>query len=263
MAFWRSPITIKERLAGGKLAPEHLVYENRNPKALGMIAIQGNEVSAPHHTGSFFNDYNHPANQEDSTYVSISAKNGLMIINHPGRYKHNAHWYINFYRKYNHLIGMEIYNTGDLYPNDRHLWDSVLVALSPVRQVLAYSNDDMHGEGSLGRNWSIFILPELTKEWVRKGMEEGRSFYVYSPEGHKNPSIPVIHSVQVNQKKGSIQIMATGQDSIHWISGGRIVQKGGLIKLNDCPELSTYVRVEIFGPGGVIMGTQPFSVQKK
>ena len=156
---------------------------------------------------------------------------------------------------------MEIYNNGDRYPHDRQLWDSVLVALLPVRPVWAYSNDDMHGEKSIGRNWNIFILPELTNEWVRKGIEEGRSFYVYSPEGHENPDIPLIHAVKVYQKKGQIQIEATGQDSIRWISDGQIVKKGNFIKLDDCPEISTYVRAEIFGSGGVVIGTQPFLVR--
>ncbi len=238
-------------------------YENRDPEQLGMIAIQGSEISSPHHAGSLFNDYNQPTGQEDSSFAAIGAKNGLVIINHPGRYQHNAQWYIDFYRMYGHLKGMEIYNNGDRYPGDRQLWDSVLVALLPSRPVWAFSNDDMHGEKSLGRNWNIFVLPELTNEWVRKGIEEGRSFFVYSPEGPRNPAIPVIHSVRIKPQKGRIQLMVTGQDSIHWISGGKIIQKGNSFSLNDLKELPAYVRAEIYGTGGVVMGTQPFIVQKK
>ncbi|MDX9882967.1 MAG: hypothetical protein RBS73_12965 [Prolixibacteraceae bacterium] len=253
----------KERLKEGKVSAENLVYENRDPKVLGMIAIQGNEVSSPHHVGSLFNDYNRPTKQEDSTFIATAAKNGLVIINHPGRYKHNAQWYIDFYKKYNHLVGMEIYNQVDRYPNDRQLWDSVLVALLPARPVWAYSNDDMHGEAKLGYSWNIFILPELSEEWVRKGMEEGRSFYVHSPQGHKNLQMPVVQSVQVFPKKGRIDIRVTGQDSVRWISGGKIIQRGASLKLNDCPDISSYVRAEIFGPQGLVVGTQPFSVSKR
>lgn len=251
----------KGRLENGLIDPESMVYENRDPNAMGMIAIQGNEVSAPQHTGSFFSDYKQQMKQEDSTFMAIEEKNGLQIFNHPGRYKHNAQWYTAFYKKYNHLIGMEIYNNGDRYSNDRQLWDSVLVNVIPARTVWGYSNDDMHSEASLGHNWNIFFLPELSEEWVRKGMEEGRSFYVYSPEGHNNTNIPVIQAIRVN--RGQIQIEATGQDSILWISGGKKIHKGNSIKLDDCSELSTYVRAEIFGPEGFIMGTQPFSILKK
>lgn len=251
----------KERMENGLIDPESMVYENRDPNAMGMIAIQGNEVSAPQHTGSFFSDYKQQMKQEDSTFMAIKAKNGLQIFNHPGRYKHNAQWYADFFKKYNHLIGMEIYNSGDRYSSDRQLWDSVLVALSPVHAIWGFSNDDMHGEAKLGHNWNIFILPELSEEWVRKGMEEGRLFYVYSPEGHSNTNIPAIQSILVN--KGQIQIDATGQDSIIWISAGKKIHKGNSIKLDDHSDLSAYVRAEIFGPGGFIMGTQPFYIQKK
>ncbi len=34
--------------------PEGLDYEDRDPDALGMIAIQANELSSHHHMGSFF-----------------------------------------------------------------------------------------------------------------------------------------------------------------------------------------------------------------
>ena len=253
----------EERLANGEIGNKAIIYENRNPKELGMIAIQGNEVSAPHHVNSYFSDYCTRTSQEDSTFIGTAEKNGLLVINHPGRYKYNAQWYTAFYKKYKHIIGMEIYNNGDRYPGDRQLWDSVLVALLPAHPVWAYSNDDMHSEGSIGRNWNIFILPELTEDQVRKGMEEGRSFYVYAPEGHKNQDIPKIQSIQVNRKQGQIQIIATGQDSIHWISGGKIVQKGNRIKLDDCPDFSSYVRAEIFGSPGIIIGTQPFVIQEK
>lgn len=259
-----SPGSHTEKLvAEGNLSKKAPVYENRYPEQLQMIAIQGNEVSSPHHVGSLFNDYNHPTLQEDSALSAIAAKNGLAIMNHPGRYKHDAKWYIDLYQRYRHLRGMEIYNNGDRYPGDRQLWDSVLVALLPVRPVWGYSNDDMHQEKSLDRNWNIFVLPELSKEWVRKGIEEGRSFYVYSPEGHRTQSIPEIKAIRTNRKKGCIQLMVTGQDSIRWISGGKIIQKGNLIKLDDFQELSDYVRAEIFGPEGLIMGTQPFIIQKK
>lgn len=252
----------EERLKAGELQKENLIYENRDPAQLGMIAIQGNEVSSPHHINSLFNDYNRPTSQEDSAFSTIGAKNGLVIVNHPGRYEHSAQWYIDFYRKYDHLKGMEIYNNGDRYPGDRQLWDSVLVALLPARPVWAYSNDDMHKERSFGRNCNIFILPELNTEWARKGIEQGLSFYVYSPKGPATPSLPTIHSIRIRQRTGEIRLTVTGQDSVHWISGGKIIQKGDRIRLNDYPELSAYVRAEIFAADGVIMGTQPFSLKK-
>ncbi|WP_423128894.1 PHP domain-containing protein [Gaoshiqia sp. Z1-71] len=252
----------KERVAEGILEPEVIEYRNRDPKSLEMIAIQGNEVSSPHHMGSYFNDYNRPTKLEDSTMYATAAKNGLAILNHPGRYDYPAEWYVDHYRRYKHLVGLEIYNQGDRYPGDRQLWDSILVRLAPERMVWAFSNDDMHRQETLGRNWNIFVLPGLTEEWVRKGMEEGRSFYVYAPDGHAGTMPPAIASVQINKRKGIIAIAVSGQDSVRWISGGNVVHRGTWIDLGECPDASVYVRAEIFGPGGTIVGTQPFGFKK-
>nr|WP_321355709.1 hypothetical protein [uncultured Draconibacterium sp.] len=249
------------KVATGEFSPEAVTYKNRNPEELGMIAIQGNEVSSPQHIGSLFNDFGIRTSQEDSAIVGIGEKDGLIIFNHPGRYNHEAHWYANLCEKYEHIIGLEVYNNGDRYPGDRQLWDSILVDLSSVRPLWAYSNDDMHQERSFGRNWNIIVLPELTQSWVRQGIKEGRSFYVYSPSGI-NAKVPTIRSVQLNQRKGEIEISVAGQDSIHWISGGKIVAKGKQIELNECQELSSYVRAEIFASPGIVLGMQPFFIEK-
>ena len=256
-----------ERLEEGRLEEEEIVYENRDPKQLGMLAIQGNELSRHHHTGSFFNDHNGTETEEESL-KAVASKNGLNMFYHPGRYtsrnpeKYNIDWYVDFYQRYDQLIGMEIYNQGDRYPGDRETYDAVLSRLMPDRPVWAYSNDDMHHSSTLGRNWNVLLLPELNETWVRKGMQEGRSYYVYSPSGHNAAVLPEIHEITVNSRKGLIEVNVTGHDSIRWISGGEVVFRGTQLSLKDNPEVEKYVRAEIFGPGEVIMGTQPFGVSR-
>jgi hypothetical protein len=255
-----------QRLEGGQLEVQDLVYKNRDPQQLGMLAIQGNELSRHHHTGSFFNDHNNTETEEESL-KAVAAKNGLNMFYHPGRYtardpeKYNIDWYVDFYQRFDQLIGMEIYNQGDRYPTDRRTYDAVLSRLMPGRPVWAYSNDDMHHSSTLGRNWNVLLLPELNETWVRKGMQEGRSYYVYSPSGHNASVLPEIHEITVNSRKGLIEVNVTGHDSIRWISGGEVVFRGTQFALKDNPEIEKYVRTEIFGPGEVIMGTQPFGIR--
>ena len=259
----------KERIEEGEISADEIVFENRNPAEMGMLAIQGNEVSSPHHIGSYFSDYQQRTEEEQIAIKGIIEKNGLMLFNHPGRYtkgnpdKYNVSWYVEHFSRYNHLTGMEVYNQGDRYPTDRVLWDSILCRTMPDRPVWGYSNDDFHnGEKKLGRNWNVFVLPELNEEWLRKGMLEGRLFYVYASEGHFGPQPPQIKSVNVNNKKGTIEIRVSGQDSIRWISGGKVVTRGHVVHLSEIPDLAAYVRAEIFGPG-TITGTQPFGLEKQ
>ncbi|WP_236973608.1 PHP domain-containing protein [Membranihabitans maritimus] len=256
----------KERLENGVLEQKSLTYENRDPEALGMVAIQGNEVSTPHHVNSFFTDYEKRTDQEQIALESIESRGGVVVINHPGRYtgenpkKYNTNWYADILTRFDNIAGIEIYNQVDRYPTDRQLWDSVLVELMPGRPVWGFSNDDFHGDlNKLGVGWNVFILPELTEESVRTGMEEGRFFYVHAAEGHNGAKPPQIESVNVNRKKGIIEIKSIGQDSIRWISGDQVIQRGNSIQLTKNTEIFDYVRAEIFGPG-TITGTQPFGI---
>ena len=256
----------KERLENGVLGREALTYENRDPETLGMFAIQGNEVSTPHHINSFFSGYEQRTDQEEIALEAIGSRDGVTFINHPGRYtdknpeKYNTNWYVDILNRFDHIAGIEVYNSADRYPNDRQLWDSILVELMPDRPVWGFSNDDFHGDlNKLGISWNIFVLPNLTEEWVRRGMEEGRFFYVYAAEGHRGQMPPRIESIKVNRKNGIIEIQSTGQDSIRWISGGSVIHRGNTIHLTKSTEVPGYVRAEIFGPG-TITGTQPFGI---
>lgn len=255
------------RLEEGQLEVEELRYENRNPGELNMLAIQGNELSKHHHMGSYFTDHNGTEEVEESLEATAS-KDGLVMFNHPGRYTnrdpglYNVEWYAGYFQRYDHLLGLEIYNQGDRYPNDRQLWDAVLSEMMPERPVWGYSNDDMHHSSTLGRNWNVFLLPEISESWIRKGMREGRSFYVYAPSGHDGPPLPEIENIKVNKRKGLIELTCSGQDSVRWISDGKVVQRGSLFLLKENPGVSDYVRAEVFGPGETITGTQPFGITR-
>lgn len=252
----------EERLDSGEVSPEDLIYENRVPEKVGMIAVPGTEISAPEHIGSYFSNTRQRTDTVVETLDATAASNGLAIFNHPGKYQNHSGWYIDLLQKYKHIVGIEVYNQGDRYPNDRQLWDSVLVKLMPGRAVWGLSNDDLHGIKRIGRNWNIFILPGLSMEWVRRGLEEGRFLFVYSPGGHPTQNLPRIESINVNPQKTTIEILSAGQDSLNWISGGKVVHRGSEFSLKDHPEVINYVRAEIYGSGNTIVGTQPFAIIK-
>ena len=53
--------------------------------------------------------------------------------------------YVDLFKKYDSLVGMEIINKkdGDSY-SDRILWDNILTKTMPERPVWGFSNDDTH-----------------------------------------------------------------------------------------------------------------------
>lgn len=248
---------------------EDFVFETRDPAELGMLAIQANELSRHHHMGSFFNGHiGVPYNEridynitEEESLNAVRDSSGLAMIYHPGRYNRDVDWYVSLYRKYDMLVGLEIYNQGDRYPGDRMLYDSILTVLMPGRKVWAYSNDDLHTLSHLGRNWNVFLLPELTEEWFRLGMEKGLSYWVYAPAGHYGVEPPVINSVTTNGRKATISIEAENYNSVVWISDGDVVAEGVTVDLNSLESAGNYIRAELMGSEGTVTGTQPFGIR--
>src|SRR6056297_2363078 len=99
-----------ERFENGVLGQEALTYENRNPETMGMVSVQGNEVSAPHHINSFFTDYEQRTDQEEIALEAIESFDGVAVINHPGRYtdknpeKYNGNWYRHIITRFDHIV---------------------------------------------------------------------------------------------------------------------------------------------------------------
>ncbi len=240
------------------------VYDERDPEQLGMIAVKANEVSQHHHVGSYFND--HPGGvlkTMEETLEDIAVRNGLAVLFHPGLYNgtrdnwpyHPIDWYIDIYQSYDHLVGAE----NHYLPR----WDSTLIRLMPDRPVWGFSNDDYH-RGIMGRRWNVFLLPELSIDQVRYGMENGLLYFVHAPEGPDGPSPPVIESITVNSKRGTIRIDATGHEFIEWKSDNKLVHQGETFNINDYPEVKGYIRAEIYeSENGPLAGTQPFGIRRK
>ncbi len=258
------------------------IYENRNPDSLGMIAVQGNEISHNHHINSFFCDHEDLDSilTESETLEAIAAKNGLAVLNHPGDYDgsrpirpfYPVEWYIDMFQRYDHLIGMEAYCNGlSQQPANINKWDSTLIRLMPDRPVWGFSNEDYHGDYRpsgevrhiIGRNGNIFLLPELSIEEVRSAMENGVFFIFHAPEGNNGPPPPEINSIEVNSRKGAIYINASNYEYIEWISDGVVVHRGDKVILSDLPEIGRYIRAVLHeSDNGTLTGTQPFGIRR-
>jgi hypothetical protein len=241
--------------------PSHFNYEDRDPLVLKMIDIEGNEFSRHHHMGSFFNSL-YGTDDLTESLIALAGEDGITMLNHPGRYHYSIEWYRDIFQKHPHLIGMEVYNNGDRYPGDRMKWDSLLTVTMPDRPMWGYSNDDMHDRPQIGRNWNMLILPELSHESVREGMENGLSYFIYAPQGHDGTNPPVIESVMVNEKKGTKELVAHNYESVHWISEGKVIGNELILMLNNQEIAGSYVRAELFGAGKTVAGTQPFGIRK-
>jgi uncharacterized protein (TIGR02145 family) len=276
MAPWgRYAVRAQRLVEAGQIDPDELIYEDQNPDELGMISIPGNEISNHNHMVSLFNDYegefgrveSHTgAGNEEVSMKAVAEKGGLLFWAHPYRFRErnkvelltdDLHgWFVDKYERYDNVIGQEINAR-----RDRMFWDRILTRTMPDRPVWGFTTDDMHVLAGLGLRWSVLILPEFTKEAVRRSIEEGRFFSVITTDGHDGPEPPVIKSISVDRLAGTISIQATGYESMKWVSNGEIVHTDNVVDLNELENLGSYIRATFFGEGGTYIMTQPFGIR--
>ena len=247
---------------------------NRNPDELKMLAVQANEISDTHHIGSYFNDYNiddgrnyipvfasifagEPADiSEEEVIREIGRNNGLAVFFHPGRYDDTAGYYAHFYKKYDHLVGMEVVNQLDRYPQDRAKWDNVLTMLMPERPVWGFSNDDSHRLGHVGHCYNVFLLPELKETAFRSAMETGQFYFANGKDS------PQLQEIEVNNDAGTVRIATEADVTVKWFSNGVIIAEGETLNFRQSANVGSYIRAEVTGEGGTTY-TQPFAVREQ
>ncbi len=250
--------------------------EDRDPEALDMVAVEGTEISNIRHLGSHFNKYqgeieaNLANEQEKVNYIlhEIGRRDGLAQFFHPGEYTGDDpsgyKWYLPFYKKHDHLVGIEVYNRRDVHPNDRALWDQLLTSLMPDRPVWAFGNDDNHvsdADYDFLVSWNTFLMEDLSKAEVKEAYKNGQ-FLAHNRTGKHAPSPPDIKQIRVQEENSKIKIKAHRYDEIKWISDGEAV---GTEKEFNIYELdsSNYVRAKAIkyenGEEGRTL-TQPFGI---
>ena len=214
----------------------------RDPAALGMLAVPGNELSKDNtnswseRTGGQFNHHNDfftgRQGQEfaslQESYAYTYALGGMQIINHPGQYwsidntysetqKDGPGWHAMNFKTYPSLIGLEVYNQGNRRPNDRILWDQILERTMPARPVFGYSCDDAHNDDQLFRNYNFMLMEDLTTEELKDAMRKGETYFCYEPKGSGEGKAPRISDIEVNEATKTITIETDGL--VYWIYG--------------------------------------------
>ncbi|WP_066633681.1 PHP domain-containing protein [Desulfolucanica intricata] len=232
--------------------------------ANGMLTVQSCELSGINHINSYDNDYSGGNNKridytnEESAIQALKDRKGVCVINHPGRYGETVQWYVDLYKKFYPILrGLEVYNQGDTYPHDRDLWDDILTELMPFMPVFGWSNDDMHRERDLFRNYQYLLLREFTAAEFRVALNLGRGFFSYEPGGSGNALAPYVNSVVINKNKGTISINADNWDSIEWICEKNIISTGSRFNYKNTRGLTSYVRAKLTNSKGFTY-TQPF-----
>lgn len=262
-------------------------WEDRDPEALGMLAIPGNEYHDnpnEHHFVGLFTEYLAEPNQAIETTLEalFTQPQAVGFFAHPERYWRifktyeegevfSPSWYRAFFEQYpvEQLLGMEIINRQNARPYQRDLWDQLLTELMPERPIWGFGVDDFHGD-RLGERmgWGFtyhFMTNPSSLDEFRETLMQGR-FYIGFTAIETEDS-PRIESIIINARLRYIEIRATDYQEIRWYSGvegefntSRRVHTG--VRFYYGAFTGDYVRAEIVrsdrATDAAISYTQPF-----
>lgn len=265
-------------------------YEAPSPEELGLVGIEGAELSYHHHMNSFFSDYGAYSETRvifesgvdvDEQAEAVRESGGYMIFNHPGLptgwwTRSPMEFYITYFDRYpDVLIGMEVTNAGpDFESYDEGLWNQLLARFMPDRPIWGFGTDDMHNLANVRESHTVFLLPEQSEEAVRTAMRDGRFYFTKSQRRvdlreDDLTEFPVIERIAVDNRAGTITIEGSGYDRIVWISApasletvedyetsnepwarGEVVHEGAVIDFRNTEGVGTFLRAELLRDDG-------------
>ncbi len=244
------------------------------PESLGMVGIEGAELTCGPHRNVYFADYGvlEPCPTIDEQTRAAAGQRGLMVLNHPeGRLKE---WYYELFRSHSadYLIGMELSRSAG---EAAALWDQLLADLMPARPVWGFANSDMHFFSRMQFAFTVLLLDRLSAGGVREAMRTGSFYSVVAStnrdlrSGASAPydgSYPEPISLTVDHGEQRISLEARNYDEILWVSGrstwrysidpdtgiawppGEVVGRGSDFDYGDFD--LNYVRAELIGGTG-------------
>lgn len=235
---------------------------DRDPTTLGMLGIEaaelgGSDDGIEHDLISLFGDLTDTSGLSVHEVLDhIGANDGLAIFPHPARYHEDGSWYVEYFQRHPHLLGVEVVNAADRYPTNRDVWDHLQGRLGNERAVWGFSNDDYHGREagySFDRSRNVLLLEELDEAAVRSALVDGRFLYQHVVEDEP----PVVEAIHHDQGADELAVEARHADEIQWVSEDGVAGRGPRLHYGD-DAVGSYVRARLVTETGSETGTQPF-----
>ncbi len=248
---------------------------------LTVIPGQGNRHYSPEppysqHQKVWFStvDYDHRELEFAEGLARVGKDGGLLEFAHPASHIYPMYsdvvghdWYIGFFDRYDHIVGIEINNHDG--PRSLRLFDELLRHYGSERLVVAFGVSDTQGlraDGSIGGaggdfGFSLLISEGRDEAGLREAIETGRVLWVDTEEpdaGTEELVFPGLTSIEVEPDEVVLRIRG-GYKRIDWIYAGEVIHQGESFSLENVVDgEQNYVRFEIHGDNGAVLGSQAF-----
>lgn len=226
----------------------------------GMLALEGAEFTENHHMISIANSVDgYPGGKDEEKLIKeVDNRGGVIYFAHPGDHsdpvlgrnykdKYNPQWYRNLLSKYESCLGLEVFNQGDRFRNDRKLWDHLNNIGFDAIPIWGFSGTDSHASYNK-RNHNVLFMNNLNVEEMKACLKNGSFYFVYGNQP------PEINSIEVDEQEKTITINTVNPyDEVVWVSGGLEVFTGNQLNYAESLGISKYVRAIVKGRDGTSM----------
>ncbi len=218
----------------------------------------------------------------EGAFVQLGNDGGLIVFAHPASGIHQmyskyvgAEWYIDYFDRYPHVLGIEI-NNHDMEGN-RKLFDELLSHYGAKRRVVGFGGSDLMGpreDGSIsapgGFGLSIVISEDRKEDTLREAIEAGRVLWVDAllPDlQDKQVQFTRINSIHVETNRITVNV-SDPNARIDWIHANKVIGHGSTLTLDDVKNaaaemnmaMPNYVRFEVSDGAGATLGSQAFYI---
>lgn len=247
-----------------------------NTDEIDVQQIRAGELKGrPHHLVSMFQGHEGggatPNGHRHEDIQIIGNNDGLCFFTHPGRYYEYIweyiwfdeapswyeYWssYIPYFRDYDQLVGMEIFNKGTGYHDiNINNWDVLLRMLEVP--IWGFSENDARRESQFElNNCNIFFLEKNTEEALKNEVKNGGFVFAYNYDNGFN--FPQINKIEVNENSNIVTIDAENYSEIKWYTDhNKEIYTGEEINYKD-EQVKHYLRAVIYNDSGGEVWTQP------
>ena len=259
-------------------------WENRDPEALGMLAIEATELTAalgtlPRREDLTAFDCGIPAQATTlfATATNVENAGGWSVLVHPGRStaEFTPAYILNL--KQNHmdsLMAMDVFDRRSDQPFWQNRWDEVNRNLPWDKPLYGMGSDDAHYSEQLFEGYNQVFLPELTKEafvdavqngaygfsdqWI-KGNKFGPGNWLSTTAGQMENPAPFI--TRISRGADAIRVDALNADSYSWQDdSGNEIATGNEVSIRGLTH--KFVRCLIDNATGTT-ATQPFGLKEE
>ena len=242
-----------------------LDWQNRDPNTMGMLAIEGTELTAFNGTHPNQQDLNvydagivAQANNLSDSLTNATSAGGWAVLVHPGTPNYTVSTIKSL--KNNHpstLKAIEIFHKANPQPQWQNNWDEINRDRDWNKPFYGMGADDAHYSNQLFSGYNQMFLPELNHEGFHECLDNGAWVFSDQPLDKGEVVAPLV--TRISRTGKTLTAEATNYTGVNWLDdSGNVISTTTTVSFEG--RENKFVRCRFTNAEATTL-TQPFGVR--